>query len=156
MKSVFFILITLGLNYSVFTQNNIIKTVYYEGGDSETKIQLRVDFLQSNDLKFKLRHEDKTYSSIYGTSKLSVQNVTGFDEGYLPFKEIPITGNGTLNYLSGSNNGYVAVKRNNNGESVNIVFYKWDEFVEKHNLVASYVLRKPVDGGKILNWLLKD
>ena len=156
MKSVFFILITLGLNYSVFTQNNIIKTVYYEGGDSETKIQLRVDFLQSNDLKFKLRHEDKTYSSIQGTSNLLVQYVTGFPEGYLPFKENPITGKGTLYYLSGSTNGYVAIKRNNNGESVNVSFCKWDEFIETYIVVATYDLRKPIDGGQILNWLLKD
>jgi hypothetical protein len=135
MKSVFFILITLGLNYSVLSQNNEKETVYFEGGDDDVKIQLRIDAnYTSKEMKFKLRHEDKTYSSIQGTSNLIPKYNTGIGEGFLGLIEKPITGKGTLFYLTGSTN----------------------DFYEDFRKVKSYNLYKPVDGGKILNWLLKD
>jgi hypothetical protein len=154
MKSVFFILIILGLNYSVFCQ---YATNYYEGGDNEVKIQLRVDVnATKKDLKLKIRHEDKTYSSIQGTSNLILKYTSGVGEGFLGFIEKPVTGNGTLYYLSGSTNGYTAIKFNDQYTMATVKFYKWDDFYENYKIVESYYLYEPVDGGKILNWLLKD
>ena len=158
MKSVFFILITLGLNYSVFTQNNIIKTVYYEGGDSETKIQLRMDVDGTKkDMKLKLRYEDKNNSKLQGISNLiNGMAVKDFAVGYLVFNEKRISGDGIIYYLTGSPSGVVAIKPQDDFKWVEIVFYKWDDFYEDFRKVKSYNLYKPVDGGKILNWLLKD
>ena len=153
MKLLCLITIFLGF-FSLSAQNNQFKSYYYEGGDEDVKIQLRMDVYEPNkDLKFKLRHEDKEYSSINGISNLVERtSIKGINEAV--FNEKPMIGNGTVYYISGTKNGVIGIS--NNFTWVKINLYKWDDFYDKYQLVKSYNLYEPNYGLKLLMGLLKD